>query len=168
MEEKRNRRKQSPTLKESYLTYERQGGKTYFNYDGVNIETGDVLRIRNVNKVGKDGSGTYLYSAYIDNTPNEHDVEVLGKTPMGFPVCFELPKRLEDIVRDGDLKEIRQVLQLLSNGRNFENHKQLNYIGGIDKNGQVNRSAISSSSAIQATIEKMKTQFAEQMEQQGR
>ena len=66
------------------------------------------------------------------------------------------------------VKEIRQVLQLLSNGRNFENHKQLNYIGGIDKNGQVNRSAISSSSAIQATIEKMKTQFAEQMEQQGR
>lgn len=168
LEQERNRRKQSPTLKESILAYERQGGKTYCNYDGVNIETGDFLRIRKVDKVGKDGSGTYLYSAYINNTPNEHDVEVLGKTPMGFPVCFELSKRLEDIVRDGDLNEIRQVLQLLSNGRNFEDPKQLNYIGGIDKNGQINRSAISPSSAIQATIEKMKTQFAEQMKQEGR
>lgn len=172
LEEERNQRRQFPTLRRVYA-YEplaRQGQKTYSNYDGVNVETGDILRIRQVDKIGKDGSGTYLYSAYIYNTPNEYDVERFKGQPNGVAVCFELQKKLEDIVNGGDINEITQVLQLLSDRRNFDNPEQLSYIGEIDKNGQANRRAISSSSAIQSAIVNLQRQFAEKMreKQEGR
>lgn len=164
-EEEKNRRKQLPMLKRLVTPKEKQGSK-YSNYNGINVETGDILRLRQVDKIGKDGSGTYLYSAYISNTPNEYDVELVGETPIGAPVCFELQKRLEDIVRDGDIDEISQVLKLLSDVRNFENPEQLTYIGEVDRNGQANRREESSSSAIQSTIVKMQRQFAEKIREQ--
>ena len=38
----------------------------------INWAYDEILRIRALNKIGKDGSGTYLYSGYIGNTPNEN------------------------------------------------------------------------------------------------
>lgn len=167
-EEKKNR-KQSPTLTRVYRPiYEKEGNKKYSNYDGVNVNTGDILRIRKVDKVGKDGSGTYLYSAYIYNTPNDHDCEYLSDTPMGVAVCFELQKRLEDIAKDGDINEVRKVLELLSDSRNFENPEQLSYIGEIDKDGMINRREMSLSSAIRNVITKMQREFTEGLGGEGR
>lgn len=169
LEEEKNMRIQSPILKRLAIPSEMQKSK-YSNYDGVNLETGDILRLRRVDKVGKDGSGTYLYSAYISNTPNEYDVEMIGDVSIGIPVCFELQKRLEDIVSDGNINEIVQVLKLLSDKENFKHPEQLTYIGEVDKNGQVNRREESTSSAIQLAIIKMQKQFAEKIkdEEQGR
>ena len=125
----------------------------------------DFLENKNVENT-EDGSGTYLYSAYIKNAENESDVEFLdGQNPDGYAVCFELQKRLEDIVRTGNLQEITQVLTLLSDARNFQDMRQLTYIGEVDKNGQVNRKEKSSSSAIQSRIEVMKQEFARAMQQ---
>ena len=168
IEEEKFRRRMNPTLERVYSHFEKQGQKSYTNYDGVNLNTGDILRVRKVDKVGKDASGTYLYSAYINNTTNEHDVELLGDIPQGYAVCFELQKKLEDIVKDGEIGEITRVLQLLSDGRNFENPNQLTYIGEIDKNWHVDRRESSSSSAIQATIVKLQRQFQEKIQQQWR
>lgn len=114
-------------------------GKTEFgNRSKIDLVGGDVLRIRKVDKIGKDGSGTYLYSAYLNKTPNEYDVEFLSEEePAGYPVCFTLEKRLEDIVREGKTQEINTLLSLLSNSRNFENNEQLVYIGGINRNGKI-------------------------------
>ncbi len=161
----KNERKQYPTIREVYYPNARSDSR-YANYDGVNINTGDILRMRQVNKVGKDGSGTYLYSAYIKNAEHESDVEFLGgQNPDGYAVCFELQKRLEDIVRTGNLQEITKVLTLLSDARNFQDMRQLTYIGEVDKNGQVNRKEKSSSSAIQSRIELMKQEFARAIQQ---
>ena len=167
MQNEKNNRKLAPTLQKKYVPeYEQKGQKTYSNYDGINVNTGDILRIRQVDKIGKDGSGTYLYSAYIDNIANDYDVEIFDEEPMGIPVCFELPKSLENIINSGDVNEINKVLQLLS-VENI-NPNQLNYIGEIDKNGKIERNSQSSSPAIQKHIAKMKKDFSDKLAEQGR
>ncbi len=108
------------------------------NYDGINLKTGDILRLRAVQKVGKDGSGTYLYSTYVNSTFNEYDAEMFyDGEPAGVPVCFTLDKRLEDIVKEGNIEEIRAVLTLLSSVENFQNRGELAYIGGINRNNHI-------------------------------
>ena len=114
-------------------------GKTYMDYDGIDTCGGEILRLRKVDKVGKDGEANYLYSAYISKTPNEDDVEFLnGDNPAGYPVCFTLGKRLEDIVNQKSKSEIDTLLELLSNPYNFIEPNRLAYIGNIDKNGRIN------------------------------
>lgn len=136
MKRVREQRKANPAI--TYKGTYKINGKNYMDYDGIDLVGGDVLRIRKVDKIGKDGSGTYLYSAYLNKTPNEYDVEFLSEEePAGYPVCFTLEKRLEDIVREGKTQEINTLLSLLSNSRNFENNEQLVYIGGINRNGKI-------------------------------
>ena len=115
-------------------------GKTYENYNGINLQTGEILRIRRLDKVGKiENPGIYLYQGYVYSTPNEHDVEYFdGGTPGEVPVCFELPKRFSDIAAEQNPKEIRSVLELLSNAKNYSQDEGLIYLGEIDKNWTVN------------------------------
>ena len=113
-----------------------KNGKVCYDYDGINTSkeeySGYILRIRELEKVGKDGAGTYLYKGLINNTPNESDVELLNHRA-STPVCFELYRRLEDIVSDNNPQEINSVLDFLSNPRNFANKDRLNYIGHLDQ-----------------------------------
>lgn len=157
--EERTERKAHPFLtKDKYPL----GGTNYIDYTGVDMHTGDILRIRHVDKIGKDGSGTYLYSAYIERRANEDDVEFVDveEGPYSF-VCFELQKRLEDIVCEQKQQEVTTLLELLSDDRAFENRDTLTYLGEIDKSEQVKRREKSTSNAIQARIEFMKKQYEE-------
>ncbi len=140
------------------------GDKVYSDYDGINVVNGEILRLRNVDKVGRDGSGTYLYSAYISSVPNEHDAELIGEN---YPVCFTLEKRLEDIVAGGNPVEIKAVLAMLSSPENFKDMNSLVYAGKTDKYGRAineekmgeETKRIFESSAIGKTIQAMKKQF---------
>ena len=53
----------------------------------------------------------------VCHTENEDDadlsIEWIAQMNGAARVCFELPKRLLDIVKEGNLDEIKQVLQLL-------------------------------------------------------
>lgn len=165
-EKDREQRKQNPTLKEVDLGIPlTENGKRLENYDGVNINTGDILRLRRVNKIGKDGSETYLYSAYLTNVSNDEAIEYLGKNPNGYAVCFEMQKRLSDVVKNGNTDEIVQVLKLLSDERNFENDEKLTYAGEIDKNGQAIRRPESTSNAIRLKVQDMQRKFEIAMQQ---
>lgn len=136
-------------------------GKSYSAYNGVNLNNGDILRLRKLDKVGKDGSGTYLYAGYLDCTRNEHDVEVLRGQPMGRYICFETKKRIEDVVNNGVYEEVMQVLSLLSlpSQRDFTDNGTLNYIGSINEYGQVIKNLTSNSPSIRAKIEEMRRTY---------
>ena len=154
--------------------YEAQDGKVYEQYDGINISEGDnkgnILRIRNLEKIGKDGSGTYLYSGYINNTPNEDDVEYADNLG-SVAVCFALYRRLEDIANDRNPEETKSILEFLSNPENFKNPDKLNYIGHfksdfeIMNNGELKRKYVvtkdldNSSSAIATRVKAMQRNY---------
>lgn len=117
-------------------------------YDGVNLENGEILQIRNVKKIAKDTTGRYLYTARLKSTPNEGDVEILNPE-VGVPVTFTLPFRFNDIVNsEYDEKYKAQLekglLQMLSAGYSKSltpeetwDSSKLHDIGGIDKSGQI-------------------------------
>ena len=156
----------NPTLKN--IGRIQVGNQIYNDYDGINVFNGDILRLRSVNGVGKDGSGTYLYSAYVNSTFNKYDEEGLNvNRPSGYPVCFTLEKRLEDVVAGGNPVEIKAVLAMLSSPENFKDMNSLVYAGKTDKYGRVineekmgeETKRIFESSAIGKTIQAMKKQF---------
>lgn len=162
MEEQRLRqeeRRQNPFIK--CIGSEQREGKKYYSYDGINIETGEILRIRSVNKVGKDGSGTYLYTAYLSSTLHEYDEEF--EEDMSIPICFTLGKRLSDIVQQGDRQEIQTLLCLLSNNRNFEYSDQLNYIGEMDRFGNITNGQYAFS-AIGMKIQELQRDYINRIE----
>lgn len=101
----------------------------------------------------------HIYIPDIYNTENEDDadlsIEWIAQMNGAARVCFELPKSLLDIVKEGNLDEIKQVLQLLSDKRNFGEADKLKYIGGIDNDWQITRKEKSSSPAIQKIIQKL-------------
>ena len=133
-----NQRKANPYLYKAGQ-YE-VNGKNYENYNGINLQTGEILRIRHLDKVVKTkDTGIYLYQGNIYSTPNEHDADFLeGENPGEVPVCFELPKRLSDIVNEQNPEEIRSVLELLSSARNYSINEGLVYLGEIDEKWAVN------------------------------
>lgn len=139
-------------------------GREVSNYNGVNMQTGQILKIRNLDKIGKDGSGTYLYAGYIQTTSSEDKAEVLGAgRPLGNYVCFEMRQRLEDIVRSDNKEQIRNILELLSYGKM---QKSLSYLGKIDERGIITRDSNSDSLVIRNTIEELKRQYEQEMNMQ--
>lgn len=117
-------------------------------YDGVNLTNGEILRIRAVNKITKDASGRYVYTAQLASTSDEKDVELFSPD-VKVPVVFTLPYILNDIVNteyEATYKKQleKAVLDLLSNGyqKNLTPEGKcdvstLHDIGGINKDGSV-------------------------------
>lgn len=159
MQETMKKRMENPYLRK--VGQYKINGKTYEDYDGINIQTGDILRIRRLDKVGKDGSGTYLYQGYVHSTLNEDDAEILDEgIPMGIPVYFDLPKRFSDIEIVNNPEEIRTILELLANAEKYSNREGLSYIGGIDRNGKLNHSAEPDSLGIANAIKRLTQEYA--------
>ena len=117
-------------------------------YDGVNTSNGEILRIRAVNKIAKDASGRYVYTAQLASTSDEQNVELFSPD-VKVPVVFTLPYRLNDIVNteyEATYKKQleKAVLNLLSAGyqKNITPEgecdvSELHDIGGINKDGSV-------------------------------
>ena len=158
MQETMKRRIENPYLRK--VGQYKINGKTYEDYDGINVETGDIVRIRRLVNIGKVGSGTYLYQGYDHSIPNEDDVEYLDKAVMGIPVCFDLPKRFSDIEIANNPEEIRTVLELLSGAEKYSSRKGLSYIGGIDKNGKLSHNAEPDSLGIANAIKRLTQEYA--------
>lgn len=141
-DEQRTYRMNHPQI-EPCDSYKGNDGKRYYDYNANNIENGYVLRIRKLNRVGKDESGRYLYTGFIENVYNDEKTpEVLDKNarPKGIEVCFSIDKKVEDIVAQNNPYEIRKLSELFSKEENFRNDNgKLNYIGCLDRNGNVTK-----------------------------
>ena len=129
------------------------------NFDGINMYNGEILRLRQMNKIGKDDNGTYLYTGYVQSTPNEHDVEYLNQNgkPMGRPVCFATDKKIEEIMQSNNPNDLINFLSMLSNEQNDNGY--LNYVGKIDMYGRNDPNIANTSSQIQTAVNKLKNQF---------
>lgn len=137
------------------------GKKLYTGYDGVDMQTGDILRLRNVDKVCKDQNGQYLYTAYVNSVEHSHDAEMYNEhqKPAGKLVAFTLPGRLQDFVDTGRPEQIRNILTLLSKGKSLAKDGQMTYIGGIDAKGNINNDSKPTSPGIANMLMQMQKQY---------
>ena len=130
--------------------------------NGVNINDGNILRIRRLNKVGKDENGVYLYTSYIDSVFKQDEPEVLNpnQEALGKYVCFATNRRVEDIVKKQNPEEIRSLLQLLSleNNMNHQPNGCLNFIGSL-YNGNISRDINNVSANIRDKVEEMQKEY---------
>ena len=150
-------------------SYTANDGKKYFDYNANNLENGYVLKIRQLGKMAKDENGRYIYKGYVENALDENDAEVLNKyaKPVGIPVVFTTDKKVEDIVAQNNPYEIQQLSMLLSKEENFRNNNRyMNYIGNLDRNGNITRGE-DNSKAINNEITRLQTVAYQEM-MQGR
>lgn len=158
-----NERKNNPYLKK--VMNISKDNKIFENYDGININTGEILRIRELEKVEEYENGTYLYRGYIHSVPNVDCVEELRPKDriFGKPVCFELSARISDIVKNEDKQQIDGILKLLSDAnesfRKVASSDELYYLGGINKEGEIYTAEESESKAIKYKVEKLRREY---------
>lgn len=118
------------------------------NFDGTDMKTGEVLRLRSVQLKDRD-ENNFVYIAKLNSTPSEFDVEFVNTTEFGVPVVFTIPYNFQDLlgdVIDPQQKQtiVKAVLTLLSQG--YYDHllpngkwdtRILHDIGGVDKEGRI-------------------------------
>lgn len=161
----RYQQERNQRIQNSYLntidTYKCADGKQYQDLNGININNGDILKLRKLEKIAKDTNGTYIYTAYLQSTSNENSAEMLSKdeNPLGNPICFLSDKKMEDIINEGNSNEIMTALGMLSNEDNFKSGRNLNYIGWMNRYGEVIKEESKTSQVIQDKIVELKQQF---------
>lgn len=149
-------------------------------YNGVNTTNGEILRIRAVNKIAKDASGRYVYTAQLASTSDEQNVELFSPD-VKVPVVFTLPYRLNDIVNteyEADYKKQleKAVLDLLSTGyqKNLTRDgmcdiSALHDIGGINKEGNIIKNSPENgvSQVVISKIAELQGEYAKQRRMRG-
>ncbi len=143
-------------------------GKIYSDYNGIDMIGGDILKLRKLNKVGKDENNTYLYTGYVSATPNEYDAEVLSKTarPMGRAVCFASDRKIEEIMQSNDIGDLKTLLTALSLPSN-EKNEALEYIGRINRSNMIDTDLNNSTEPIKSTVAKLKEEFRKEQEKES-
>ncbi len=147
-----------------------QDGKVRYDYEGINTSDselrGYIIRLQNVEKIGKDGSGTYLYSGRIENTSDIDNAQIFYDFSCN-NICFELYGRLDDIMNSGNPKEINALLKFFSNPKSDNDNRELKYIGGLEKiDGEMVefRGEEPLSSAIAYKVKGMQKEYKDKMQ----
>lgn len=135
----------SQRLENPYLIkneeYQTKDGKYCSNWEGINIQNGEILRLYKLKKIGKiQENGQYLYSGIVLSTPNTHDTNMFNKDTgeyIGNHICFELPNHMETLIKTTDENQyLQKILNILSNGTNSRDNNYI-YAGGIKQDGNV-------------------------------
>ena len=142
------------------------------NYNGVNLTNGEILRIRNLSKVGKDENGIYLYQGFIAST-TESSNTISGDNYIGgnyVPICFTLGKKIEDIIQGHNVNEINSMLSMLSQPQIFSpKHcpkNQLNYIGSLVASDKMQEQTNILSNTMRNAIHSIQTEFSGKIKSQ--
>lgn len=154
-------------IKELYLkqsgSYYDEAQNQYHDYNATDTYTGDFLQIKKLNKVAKDENGRYIYTAFLGRTSSLYNAVYQDKNgiPVGsIPVCFTMDSRFEDVVKNQNPTEMKALLDMLSSRETFDrSYGVLNYIGCLEKSGNVNRDIYNNSPAIVSTINNLQHQF---------
>lgn len=153
-EEERKKRLESPYFSYKFTVLD---GVANRQYQGVDLTTGEIVRLENTNKIAEESNGTCIYSGFIERVKREKDVQIFDKqNASGYPVIFETAVKLEDIASNKKPEEIKAVLNLLSRNKQVNLMKdQLIYIGGIRQDGQVYRQDCSSEQVAEKITKEM-------------
>lgn len=166
----KSQRVKNPYLNQIGKEYVSKDGMRYKDYDGINILNGDFLRLRKMNKVGKDTYGTYVYTGYVSTTANENSAEILSKDtrPEGIPICFATDRKLEEIIQSENPRDMETLLSLLSEkSQDYENNNgYLNYIGKIDRYNRIDKNLSGTSEMIQSSVTRLQQEFYQQKVQE--
>ena len=165
-----NKKQKNDRIQNFYLNQKfvqkSQNGKTYATLEGIDVTNGDYLHVSELNKVGKDETGTYVYTAYLEDSAEKNYVQNLGNgmvrhSNKAVPVCFTTQKRIEDILAGQNRQEIYNVLSLFSNKEVAKNNNgYLNFIGSLDENANIKQNNQNElTSTIKQTISKLQEQF---------
>lgn len=163
---KREQRKQNLYLEEQFRY--KIGDKIYTDYKGIDTIEGKILKINRLDKIAQ-APEELLYTAFVEKKESEEETEftTLQELPKGFPVLFTLKTSLEDILINGDEKEIQKVLQLLSYlPKESINVNKMQYIGGIDKTGNIYRDIKNCSEEIKEKIKSKQEKFGRQIREE--
>lgn len=143
-----------------------EDGKRTTTLEGIDLTNGDFLKIYELDKVGKDTNGTYVYTAYLEENSEKGHAQVLDRngefhSKASIPVCFTTQKRIEDIVEGQDRQELYNVLSLLSNKDVLkENNGYLNFIGSLDEKTNIQpKGQENLSNAIRQKIYSLQSEF---------
>jgi hypothetical protein len=130
------------------------------NYDGVDLDSGDVLRVRNLCKVGKDeATNIYLYTANVSTTPNEHDVEIL--TASEKVIAFATKVKIDELAKTPEGR--RKALEIFTKGnREAEYGGGMKFIGNFDERAElISEDLESCPQSIQRVVESMSEKVAQ-------
>ena len=132
------------------------------DYDGVDIATGDVLRVRGLCKQGKDRDGIYLYTAGVSTTHNEDDVEII--TVPGKEVAFTTPIKIDQLLQTQQGK--RKVLELFARANQVGKYNDgITFVGNLDMNGTIYNPYITNCSEdIQNEFDRLNQQVLDRQE----
>lgn len=153
-EEERKKRLESPYFSYKFTVLD---GVANRQYQGVDLTTGEILKLENTNKIAEQPNGTCIYSGFVERIKREKDVQLFDKQKdSGYPVIFETAVKLEDIASNKKPEEIHAVLDLLSRNKEVNLMKdQLIYIGGIRQDNQVYRQDCSSEEVAEKITKEM-------------
>ena len=132
-------------------------------YNGINLETGKIMRFRNVHKILKE-DGTYLYTAFRMEVQHNHDAE-MSPEEYGYPITFETDFRLEDIPELLDKDMMMQMLTLLGINEKKLKKTDLTYIGKLDRQGTLTRDSVSRSNFMNKKIKELKANFKRRLDE---
>lgn len=166
-QEKREERKQNLYLEEQFRY--KIGDKIYTDYKGIDPVEGKILKVNRLDKVDEI-SDDVLYSAFIEKKESEEDKEfiILQDLPKGFPVLFTLKTNIEEIISNSNEQELQTVLQLLSDlPKESINVNKMQYIGGIDKEGNIYRDIEKCLEEIKAKIKSEQEKYKEQLKEEN-
>jgi len=143
------------------------GDRIYTDYKGIDTVEGKILKINRLDKVDEVLEDV-LYSAFIEKKENEEETEftTLQELPKGFPVLFTLKTNLEEIINNSNEQELKTVLQLLSDlPKESINVNKMQYIGGIDKQGNIYTDMEKCSEEIKEKIKIEKEKYKEKLKE---
>lgn len=153
-EEKRKQRLESPYFSYKFTVLD---GVTNRQFQGVDLSTGEILRLEKTDKIAETANGMNIYKGFVEHISNEKDISIFEENKQnGYPVIFESAVRLEEIASSKNPEQIQSVLSLLSKNKDVKLLKdQLIYIGGIRQDGKVYRQDCSSEEAAETITKKM-------------
>lgn len=153
-EEKKKQRLETPYFSYKFTVLD---GITNRQFQGVDLSTGEILRLQNTDKIAEAPNGMCIYEGFVEHSDDDKEAYIFDKeTTEGYPVIFESAIKLEDIASNKDPKQINAVLKLLSKNKEVKLLKdQLIYIGGIRQDGKVYRQDCSSEQVAETITQKM-------------